>query len=135
MKAGRIVAAMALAAVALTACDSSGNVTLHGTFTSVAAPHWTLDPHPDCADWVTGGSQPWLVTVTVDNVNAGSADIQWTGNPQTLASGYLSCTGSWSVSVARARVGYSLSVPAYDPGSATTVPAAYSGQPIALPNS
>ena len=118
---------LAAAVLVLAACGGgSSTVTLHGTFTDSA----DTSPGSACADQVTllGAS----VAVAADNVSAGSVPVSWPGNPVQVGPVY-DCTGTWSVTVPSAHIGYALSVTGLGGVSGSvTVSIADSGKPIAL---
>lgn len=126
-----MAAGLAATVLAVTACSGNGNVTLHGTFTDTAD---TSSSGPACADQLSEAN----VAVTVDNVAAGDAAITWSGNPVVVGT-YLSgqsaygCTGTWSITVPSAHIGYEVSVTGLGGVSGSvTVPAADAGKQIVL---
>ena len=135
MNRRRITVALGAAALSLTAACSSGggNVTLHGTFTDSGDTDGSAGA---CAD--QGTLEGAAVTVSVDNVSAGSGTVNWTGNPvaagQFLSGGTAyECSGTWSVTVPAAHIGYQLAVTGL--GGVTgsvTLPVANAGSPVVL---
>jgi hypothetical protein len=73
----------------------------------------------------------------VDNVPAGSAAVNWQGNPRSLptlsGSTVLACSGTWQITAPSAKISYILGISALGGVSgAVTVPVSQSGQIIAL---
>lgn len=122
--------------LALAACGGSGGsgtVTLHGTFTDSA----DTSSGSACADQVTLNGA--AITVAVDNVSAGSAPVSWSGNPVQIGTFIVGgepvygCTGTWSVTMPSAHIGYALGVTGLGGVSGSvTVSVADAGKPIPL---
>jgi hypothetical protein len=139
-----LIVATAVAA-SLSACSGGdGKVTLHGTYLDIESPPAAGETLPsNCADWeaenLSGNYSSWQVSVKVDNVDAGTTGITWTGKPvqgdinnSNIPLFDVGCTGSWSITVPAAHIAYSISVTGLS--GAYTVQAGNEGKPIALTN-
>ncbi len=136
MRAFALAAAALIAAgLMLTGCGGSGTTTLHGTFTDVELMGGMALP-ATCQTWenadnLSGNYSSWQVLVQVDNISAGAATIHWKGKPQpNISRIQATCTGTWSITVPTARVGYSLSLTGVS--GSTTVPTSDGGNPVNL---
>lgn len=86
-----------------------------------------------CSSEEGGGA----ITVEVDNVLAGSAAVNWQGDPRTLStlggSTVLACSGTWQITVLSAKISYILGISGLGGVTGTiTIPVSQSGQSIAL---
>jgi hypothetical protein len=123
--------ALIVVVLALAACGGgSSSTTLHGTFTDDADVANASGP---CSSEELGGA----ITVAVDNVPAGSATVNWQGNPRILptlgGSTVNACSGTWQITVPSAKISYILGISGLGGVSGTvTVPVSQSGNSIAL---
>lgn len=122
--------ALLVLVVGLAACGGSSTTTLHGTFTDDGDVPNASAP---CSSEEGGGA----ITVEVDNVPAGSAAVNWQGNPRSLltlgGSTVLACSGTWQITVPSAKISYILGISGLGGVSGTvTIPISQAGQSIAM---
>jgi hypothetical protein len=142
MKTYHLAFSAAVVASVVASCSSgNGTVTLHGTFADTEYNSGSVPMPATCDEWEAdnlSGNAPsgsWQVSVKVDNVDAGTSDVQWSGKPR-LASGIeaaeslYTCTGTWQVTVTTAKIGYSVSVVTLS-GSVAVLPG-NAGNPVRL---
>jgi hypothetical protein len=125
-----ILAVAILAAILLSGCGGSGSTTLHGTFSDDGD---VTSGNMSCSDAEDAGA----ITVAVDNVPAGSATLNWQGNPQSLptlgGSTVYACTGTWTITVPTAHISYVLGISGLGGETGTvTIPVSQAGQAIPL---
>ena len=119
----------------LAACGGSSTTTLRGTFVESTNVNFQ---NVACGAEV-GNLKGVKITVAVDNVQASSVLVRWSGKPRVVGkylidnSPVLACTGTWEVTIPTARVSYALGVTGLDGVSGTvTVPTNKAGDKIAL---